>query len=72
LALRKCGRHPANSASTHLNRLDVLSAFDFAIQAAATAGCAEETRARIRELVATESHGYRFVTKVLGRELGLH
>jgi hypothetical protein len=41
------------------------------MKAAENAGCAEETHKRIHDLVARESFGERFVTKVLGRQLGL-
>ena len=51
--------------------LDVSSAYSFTMKAAGNAGCAEETRTRIRELVSKETFGERFVTKVLGRQLGL-
>jgi hypothetical protein len=51
--------------------IDVLSAYSHTMKAAENAGCAEETRQRIRDLVSRESFGERFVTKVLGRYLGL-
>lgn len=51
--------------------LDVVNAYSHTMEAAANAGRAEETHRRIRELVARETFGERFVTKVLGRELGL-
>lgn len=51
--------------------LDVSSAYSFTMKAAGNAGCAEETRTRIRELVSKETFGERFVTKVLGRQLEL-
>lgn len=51
--------------------LDVLNAYLNTLAAAENAGCAEPTRQRIRELVARESFGERFVTKVLGSQLGL-
>jgi hypothetical protein len=51
--------------------LDVLNAYSHTMKAAENAGCAEETRQRIRDLVARESFGERFVTKMLGRHLGL-
>ncbi len=50
---------------------DVWSAYTHTMEAAARAGITEPTRERIRKLVATETRGERFVTKVLGRELGL-
>ena len=40
------------------------------MKAAAPQGSVETTRQRIRTLVASETFGERFVTKVLGRELG--
>lgn len=54
-----------------ISSLDVLDAHRFSMDAARKAGCAEETDRRIRDLVAKETFGERFVTKVLGRELGL-
>ncbi len=51
--------------------LDVLNAYSHTMEAAGNAGCAEETRQRIHDLVARESSGQRFVAKVLGRHLGL-
>lgn len=51
--------------------LDVLNAYSHTIKAAENAGRAEETQRRIHDLVARESFGERFVTEVLGRQLGL-
>ncbi|MEZ4361620.1 MAG: hypothetical protein R3B48_15645 [Kofleriaceae bacterium] len=51
--------------------MDVLNAYSYTMKAAQNAGCAEQTQQRVRELVARESFGERFVTKVLGRQLGL-
>ena len=51
--------------------LDVSSAYSHTMKAAHNAGCAEQTQKRIRDLIAGESFGERFVTKVLGRQLGL-
>lgn len=51
--------------------LDVASAYAHTMQAAEHAGCVTQTYERIRDLVAQESFGERFVTRVLGRELGL-
>lgn len=51
--------------------LDVLNAYAHTMRAAENARRAEETHGRIRDLVARESFGERFVTKVLGRRLGL-
>lgn len=51
--------------------LDVWAAYDYTMKAAVNAGCVPETRARIKELVAKDIKGERFVTKVLGKELGV-
>jgi hypothetical protein len=51
--------------------LDVLNAYAHTMKAAENAGCTKETHERIHDLVARESLGERFVTKVLGRQLGL-
>ncbi len=51
--------------------LDVHSAYSHTMKAAENAGCADETRQRIRDLVAREAFGERFVTKILGRHLEL-
>jgi hypothetical protein len=51
--------------------IDVISAFDYAMQAANNAGCGEEVFKRIREIVAGEKSADHFVTKHLGRKLGL-
>jgi hypothetical protein len=40
------------------------------MKAAEHAGCVAETKRPISDLVGRESFGERFVTKVLGRELG--
>jgi hypothetical protein len=50
---------------------DVWNAYSHTMKAAEHGGCVDETRRRIRDLVARETFGERFVTKVLGRELGL-
>ncbi len=50
---------------------DVHDAYSHAMAAAENAGRAEETKQRIRELVSKETFGNRFVTKVLGHQLGL-
>ena len=50
---------------------DVWAAFSYTMKAAERQGSAEATRKRIRNLVASETFGERFVTKILGRELGL-
>jgi len=41
------------------------------MKAAENAKCKPETFNRIRELVAGENFGERFVTRILGHELGL-
>ena len=51
--------------------LDVHSAYAHTMKAADNAGLADQTQARIRALVAKESFGERFVTRILGRQLGL-
>ena len=51
--------------------LDVLNAYSHTLKAAENAGCADETLRRIRDLVAGETFGERFVTRILGRKLGL-
>ncbi len=51
--------------------VDVHAAYSHTIRAAENAGRAEQIRARIRDLVAAEAFGERFVTKILGRQLGL-
>ncbi len=51
--------------------LDVHGAYSHTMKAAENAGRADETRRRIRELVSRESFGEHFVTKILGRQLGL-
>ena len=51
--------------------LDVLNAYSFTMKAAENAGRAEETHKRVRDLVRQETLGERFVTQVLGRQLGL-
>ncbi|MBI5580065.1 MAG: hypothetical protein HY895_12985 [Deltaproteobacteria bacterium] len=51
--------------------LDVRAAYDCTMKAAENAGCKPETFKRIRELVAGENFGERFVTRILGHELGL-
>jgi hypothetical protein len=50
---------------------DVWAAYAHTTKAAEKAGRTEEVRDRIRALVASETYGDRFVTRVLGRELGL-
>jgi hypothetical protein len=50
---------------------DVLNAYSHTMKAAENAGCSEQTHKQIRDLVAGERFGERFVTKVLGCHLGL-
>lgn len=50
---------------------DVLDAYTHTLAAAECLGRAETTRQRIRDLVATETGGERFVTQVLSHHLGL-
>ena len=50
---------------------DVLAAYSLTIRAADHAGVTDETKARVRELVANETFGERFVAKVLGPYLDL-
>jgi hypothetical protein len=50
---------------------DVWAAYSETMKAAERKGSAAETRERIRTMVASETFGERFTTKVLGRELGL-
>jgi hypothetical protein len=54
-----------------ITSLDVLNAYSHTMKAAENAGCAEQARQRIHNLVARESLGEGFVAKVLGRHLGL-
>ncbi len=51
--------------------LDVWAAYNHTMKAAENAGSRAETLGRIRRLVASETFGERFVTKIIGRELGL-
>jgi hypothetical protein len=50
---------------------DVWAAYTTTMNAAEKSGRAGEVRERIRTLVASETYGERFVTRVLGRTLGL-
>ena len=54
-----------------ISSLHVLEAYSFTMEAAKNAGSAEETHRRIVDCVSAETFGERFVTKVLGRKLGL-
>jgi len=51
--------------------MDVREAYDYAMKAAENARCKGEVFDRVRKLVAGEVFGERFVTKILGQELGL-
>jgi hypothetical protein len=51
--------------------LDVRAAYNNTMKAARNLECEDETLTRVRQLVAGETFGERFVTKILGRELGL-
>ncbi len=51
--------------------LDVRAAYDYTMKAAENMGSKTETFQRIRELVSAENFGERFVTRILGHELGL-
>lgn len=51
--------------------LDVLNAYTYTMQAAENLGRSEDTRERIRKVVAREVSRDRFVTKLIGRQLGL-
>ena len=50
---------------------DVFEAYNHAMKAAKNAGHGDEAFDRIRKLVAAEGSGERFVSIILGRELGL-
>lgn len=50
---------------------DVWAPYRAALRAAEQAGLAADVKARIRAMVAAEPLGQRFVTRVLGKELGL-
>ncbi len=54
-----------------VTNFDVLDAYSFTMEAAKHAGLEDQTQRRIRDMVAQETFGERFVTKVLGRKLGL-
>lgn len=62
-----CGR-----LGYEITGLDVRASYNHTMKAAENAGCKAETLERIRKLVAAEAYGERFVTRVLGRELGLN
>jgi hypothetical protein len=50
---------------------DVLDAFSYTMKAAENTGRADEVLEQVRALVSAEALGERFVTKILGRRLGL-
>ena len=50
---------------------DVWSAYTNTLKAAEKVGRAGEVRDRVRKLVASETYADRFVTRILGRKLGL-
>ena len=50
---------------------DVWAAYANTLKAAETNGTVDSTKERVRRLLATETSGQRFVTRVLGSELGL-
>jgi len=54
-----------------ITNLEVEAAYENTMKAAESAGCADDTQQRIRDLVARETFGDRFVTRFLGRRLGL-
>ena len=54
-----------------ITSVDVWDAYRATLAAAERHGSAAEVRERVRKMVAAEGAGERFVTKVLGRELGL-
>jgi hypothetical protein len=54
-----------------ITSVDVWDAYRATLAAAERHGSAVEVRERVRKMVAAEGAGERFVTKVLGRELGL-
>jgi hypothetical protein len=54
-----------------ITSLHVLAAYSYTMEAAGRAGRAEETLERIRRLIATETFGDCFVTKILGPRLEL-
>ena len=51
--------------------MDVWAAYRHTMKAAENAGCKPETLERIRSLVSNETNGEQFVSKIIGRELGL-
>lgn len=54
-----------------ITSLDVRDAYKLTMEAVANAGCQEETLERIRRMVASDASGDRFVSRILGPELGM-
>jgi len=54
-----------------INGQDVREAYNFTMEAAVNAGCKEETLERIRNLVMADTSGDRFISRILGPELGM-
>lgn len=54
-----------------ITNFDVMDAYKYTMAAAENAGRRQETHDRLAELVRSETFGERFVTKVLGKELGI-
>lgn len=51
--------------------LDVKEAYNFAMESASNAGYQDETLARIRTMVEADTSGDRFVSRILGPQLGI-
>ncbi|MBU4490724.1 MAG: hypothetical protein KKE79_08855, partial [Actinobacteria bacterium] len=51
--------------------MDVWAAYNHTMKAAENADCKPETFERVRKLVGSETFDERFVTQIIGRELGL-
>ena len=54
-----------------ISSVEVLAAYEHTVMAAENAGCANEVQQRIHDLVARETFGERFITRILGHRLGL-
>lgn len=54
-----------------ISGLDVIQAYESTMRAAAAAGREEETFARLKDIVAEEKSPDRFVTRIIGSQLGL-
>ena len=61
----------AEGYGDEITGLDVWAAYTSATKAAERVGRTAEVRVRIRTLVASETSGERFLTRILGRQLGL-